>query len=104
MILLKKIILCILLEHTILLCLLLLSMSQHTQPGININISSDKPAVLELKSTTKGGVFPRVTEVERDTIVTPKEDLIVYCTDCMPKGIYTYRSASWELIVGGSKF
>ena len=47
-------------------------------------------AALDVESTTLGFLPPRMDELEMDAIATPEEGLIVYCTDCDPKGLYYY--------------
>ena len=44
--------------------------------------SIDPKAVLELESTTKGFLLPRMTAVQMAAITTPAEGMMVYCTDC----------------------
>ncbi|TDD93541.1 ice-binding family protein [Flavobacterium cellulosilyticum] len=39
-------------------------------------------AVLELESTTKGFLLPRMTKIQRDAIVAPPEGLMLWCTNC----------------------
>jgi hypothetical protein len=45
-------------------------------------------AVLEVESTSKGLLPPRMTQTQRDAITSPANGLIIYCTDCLPKGVY----------------
>jgi hypothetical protein len=39
-------------------------------------------AVLDLKSTTKGFLPPRMTIAERDLIENPATGLLIWCTNC----------------------
>lgn len=39
-------------------------------------------AVLEIESTTKGFLLPRMTKSQRDLINNPSEGLMLWCTDC----------------------
>ena len=55
-------------------------------------------AVLEVESTTKGFLPPRMTEVQMNAIATSTEGLIVYCTDCTPKGLYNFDGTDWSAI------
>ena len=57
--------------------------------------SADGSAMLEVKSTEKGFLPPRMTEDQRDAINNPAEGLIVYCTDCNPKGPYYFDGINW---------
>jgi hypothetical protein len=52
-------------------------------------------AALEVASTTKGFLPPRMTNAQRNAIIDPVEGLIVYCTDCNPKTIYQYNGTNW---------
>jgi hypothetical protein len=68
---------------------------------IGVGTTNPSPtAVLDLLSTTKGFLPPRMTETERDAISTPSEGLIVYNTT---SGLLNLRGpSSWgELGAGG---
>ena len=55
-------------------------------------------AVLEIESTNKGFLPPRMTSTQRDAITTPSTGLQVYCTDCSPAGLYNYNGSVWAPI------
>jgi len=63
----------------------------------DIVTSSVTSALLQLSSTTKGFLPPRMTLVQKNAIATPVEGLIVYQTDGT-KGLYLYDGASWRAI------
>jgi hypothetical protein len=65
-----------------------------SQKGIGTNTPSNV-AVLELKSTTKGFLLPRLTKAQRNAI-TPVEGLVVYCTDCVLQGVQVYNGTIWQ--------
>ena len=49
--------------------------------GIGANLFTvDASAVLEINSTTKGVLFPRLTTTQINAIATPTAGLTVYCT------------------------
>ena len=48
----------------------------------------DSSAMLDVSSTTKGVLPPRMTKVQRDAIVNPAKGLLVYCTDCNAESMY----------------
>lgn len=56
--------------------------------------------ILEINSTTQGGLFPRMTNAQRTAIAggTPPVGLIVYCTDAT-EGLYIYKSTGWIQII-----
>lgn len=59
-------------------------------------------AVLDIKSTTKGLLAPRMTQVQRLAVVTPAEGLLIYQTDNI-KGFYYYSVSAWiNLSPGGT--
>jgi sugar lactone lactonase YvrE len=55
-------------------------------------------ALLEVASTTKGVLFPRMTEEQRSAIEEPATGLIVYQTDGT-EGLYIYKSTGWTQII-----
>ncbi|MEM0993918.1 MAG: hypothetical protein AAGI49_12845, partial [Bacteroidota bacterium] len=58
------------------------SFSLQAQIGINSDGSAPDPsAMLDVKSTTKGFLTPRMTEAQRDAILTPATGLLIYQTD-----------------------
>ena len=76
----------------------LLSMAITTiaQVGIGTNNPSDS-AILELYSTNKGLLFPRMTLAQMRQISNPEKGLVVYCSDCGKGSIMIYNSSQvWE--------
>ena len=65
----------------------------NAQQGIGTN-NPDSSSILEIASTTKGLLIPRMTSVELEDIDNPVQGLMVYCTTCSPKAIYTYDTSS----------
>jgi hypothetical protein len=59
----------------------LLSVSTFAQVGIGTN-APDASAALDITSTTRGLLPPRMTAAQRDGITTPSQGLIIFCTDC----------------------
>ena len=55
-------------------------------------------AVLEVASTTKGFLFPRMTEAQRGAIGTPATGLMVYQTDG-DEGVYIKKSFGWVQVI-----
>src|SRR6476620_8585542 len=52
-------------------------------------------SLLEVKSTTKGVLIPRMTLAQRNAIVSPATGLIIYQTDNIP-GFYYYSGSAWR--------
>lgn len=65
--------------------------------GIN-NTNPDVSAILDVVSTTKGFLPPRMTNAQRAAIASPAVGLIVYCTDST-EGLYVYKSTGWTFMV-----
>lgn len=57
--------------------------------------SLNTSAILQVDSTTKGFLPPRMTSAQRTAIASPAEGLIVYQTDGV-KGLYIYANATWR--------
>ena len=67
------------------------------QVGINSdNSSPNSSAMLDVKSTTKGLLPPRMTFEERNAIVNPAEGLSVICMNCNGDG-----SGCFSIYLGG---
>ncbi|MEM1321273.1 MAG: right-handed parallel beta-helix repeat-containing protein [Bacteroidota bacterium] len=68
--------------------LLLLASQLPAQIAINTNGSEpDSSAMLDIQSTSKGLLTPRMTQSERNAIVSPATGLMIYQTDAIP-GFY----------------
>ena len=53
------------------------------QVGINTdNGAPDPSAMLDVKSTSKGVLLPRITKAQRDAIANPTNGLMVFCINC----------------------
>jgi BclB C-terminal domain-containing protein len=72
---------------------LLVSVVAQAQVGIG-TISPDGSAQLDVSSTTKGLLPPRMTMGQRDLIDAPAEGLVIYQTNNTP-GFYYYNGTSW---------
>jgi len=74
---------------------------QFTDSGyaqVAINSSGGMPdasAMLDIQSTDKGLLIPRMTAAERDNIVSPAEGLMVYVTDL--HGFWYYDGNAWVI-------
>ena len=81
---------------------ILLTPSVHSQ-GVaissNPSTTADSSAILDLVSTNKGMLVPRMTAAQRTVIPVPALGLLVYQTDA-PSGYYFFEGASWILLGG----
>ena len=70
--------------------------------GINgTGATPDASAMLDVVSTTKGLLTPRMTSVQRAAISSPATGLIVYQTDGTD-GFYYYDGSAWVLLINGT--
>ncbi len=54
-------------------------------------------SALEIKSTTKGLLIPRMTKAQRDAIASPAVGLMIYQTNSTP-GFYYFSGSSWAAV------
>jgi hypothetical protein len=64
----------------------------------NNGTAADTSAMLDVSSTTKGLLIPRMIAAQRNTIASPATGLLVYQTDG-DTGFYYYNGASWFLLI-----
>jgi hypothetical protein len=87
----------------ILLLLVLLVKMPATAQNIGINATGASPntsAILDVSSTSKGLLMPRMTSAQRNAIATPAEGLKVYDTDT--KTFWFYNGTGWVQSATGS--
>jgi hypothetical protein len=77
----------------IILATLLLTVNTFAQVGIG-TANPDASAALDITSTTKGLLIPRMTETQRDEITSAATGLMIYQTDGTA-GFYYYNGSSW---------
>jgi hypothetical protein len=70
--------------------------------GQSVAINEDGSAahlssILDVKSTSKGVLLPRMTKAQRDAIAGPATGLLIYQTSS-PAGYYYFNGASWDLV------
>ncbi|MFH1120688.1 MAG: DUF1566 domain-containing protein [Bacteroidota bacterium] len=67
----------------LLLFIMLVTVSAQAQVAINTDgADPDNSAMLDVSSTSRGFLPPRMTHLERDAIADPAQGLVIYCTDC----------------------
>jgi len=75
--------------------LLAVSISAQAQVGINsTGADPDNSAMLNVSSTNKGILVPRMTEFQRIAIATPAKGLLVYQNDGTD-GFYYFDGTAW---------
>ena len=78
-----------------LIILIFLSFSAKAQVSLTTDGSAaHASAMLDIKSTTKGLLMPRMSMAQRNAISAPATGLVIYQTDNTP-GVYVYNGASW---------
>ena len=84
-----------------LLAAVLLTATTYAQVGIGTT-TPDASSALDITSTTKGLLIPRMTAAERDVIPLPTQGLMIFCTDCASgEGELQIKlTSSWKNIIG----
>ncbi|MDX1407618.1 MAG: hypothetical protein R3330_05775, partial [Saprospiraceae bacterium] len=84
-------------------CILFLAASAiHSQTGVAINTSGNPPhasAMLDVSSTTRGLLAPRMNTAQRIAIASPAPGLLVF--DNETNSFWCYADASWVEILDG---
>jgi FG-GAP repeat len=80
----------------LLLCILFLN-CLHAQVAIGTaNTPADQSAMLDVQSTSKGLLFPRLTSAQRRAISSPTAGLVVYDTE--KQSLYLYNGSIWKAL------
>lgn len=78
----------------------LVTCSASAQVGIGVSTANmDPSAQLDVTSTTKGFLPPRMTESQKNAISSPAAGLLVFQTDATP-GFYYYNGSAWVSGIG----
>lgn len=83
-------------KRILFLLLILMNLPASAQIGIGTNLP-DSSAELDVSSSSKGLLIPRMTQSQRLAIVKPAEGLMVYQKDGTA-GLYLYAGAAWNPI------
>ena len=79
-----------------------MALTGFAQVAINADGSSpDASAMLDVKSSNKGLLIPRLTEAERNAISSPATGLMIFQTN-NTTGFYYYDGSNWEVIGSGA--
>ncbi len=88
----------------ILLSLLLSQTSWAQSLAINTDGSTaNSSALLDVKSTTKGLLIPRLTKAQKYAVTTPAIGLLIYQTGPDSTGFYYYQNSQWNWITDNKK-
>ena len=80
----------------------LLTLNGFAQVAVNTDASNpDASAMLDVKSTVKGLLIPRMTESERELVINPANGLMVYQTDG-DNGFYFFNGIEWKIVGSGA--
>jgi uncharacterized protein (TIGR02145 family) len=80
------------------ICLLTAWFTATAQVAINSDGSPpDSSAMLDVQSTSKGVLIPRMTKAQRAAIASPAIGLLVFQTDATP-GFYFYSGSAWSMV------
>jgi hypothetical protein len=67
--------------------------------SVGVGVSTiNASAKVQIDSTTKGFLPPRMTNAQRTAIASPAVGLMVYCTDAV-EGLYIYKSMGWTFVI-----
>jgi uncharacterized protein (TIGR02145 family) len=69
--------------------------------GIGV-LGPDASSALDVTSTTKGFLPPRMTLAQRDAISNPAEGLVISCTNCTVKGLHQYVNGAWHAMTSSN--
>ena len=84
-----------------LIAILVYSFALKAQVGIGTN-SPDASAKLDVSSTSKGFLPPRMTLAQRVAITNPAQGLMIYCTNCGTNGEPEYYNGTAWLNMSGA--
>jgi hypothetical protein len=79
-----------------------ISFTVSAQQGVSINAAGTAPdnsAMLDISSSTKGLLTPRMTEAQKNAIASPATGLLIYQTD-NTTGFWYYNGAIWIQPIG----
>jgi len=80
---------------------ILVTQSAYAQLGIG-TATPHASAKLDVSSTSKGFLPPRMTDAQKTAITSPAAGLTLWCTDCGSTGeMQVYNGSSWTNMAGG---
>ncbi len=88
-------------KQLLMITLLFITIFAKAQMGIGTT-SPDASAKVDISSTTKGFLPPRMTAAQRTSISMPATGLMVYCADCGAGEPEYFNGSNWVNMVGGA--
>jgi hypothetical protein len=87
---------------TFLAAAVVLTATTYAQVGVGTT-TPDASSALDITSTTRGLLVPRMTAAERDAITSPAQGLIIFCSDCASgEGeLQVKLTSSWKNTISG---
>src|SRR5258705_10556409 len=76
-----------------------------SQQGVAINTdgtNADNSALLNIKSSSKGILIPRLTSAQKTAIASPANGLLIYQTDGT-SGFYFSNGSAWAPLTAGAQ-
>ena len=82
-----------------LILLLFLTCLIHLKSNAQLGIGTNNPnasAAIDITSTNKGLLIPRLTSIQRTNIANPTAGMVIYCTNCGANGeLQVYNGTAW---------
>lgn len=87
-------------KKIVLIAFYFVSINLFAQVGIGTN-TPHVSSILDLTSTTKGLLLPRLTFEQKSTIISPTAGLVIWCTNCGTNGeMQVYNGNIWTNMLG----
>jgi uncharacterized protein (TIGR02145 family) len=86
-------------KTTIISFIMIIVFAIHLQAQVAINMDGTQPdnsAMLDVKSSLKGFLPPRMTKIQRNAIVSPVPGLMVFCIDCDGGVVQIFSQGRWR--------
>jgi hypothetical protein len=87
-------------QRIVIFTVILFTCMKFSSAQVSINTDGSPPGnsvMLDMKSTDKGFLIPRMTQSERNLIPSPAKGLLIFQTDATA-GFYYYDGSAWQVI------
>lgn len=93
--------------HFLLIAITLIALTPFTSVSQSLSVNTDgstadASAMLDVKSTTRGLLIPRMSRTERDAIATPATGLLIFQNAPDSIGYYYYNGTAWTWLLSNS--